>query len=904
MSTRNLNFLLRPRSVALVGASPRPGSLGHAVLQNLREQARRPELYLVNPRHPEIDGARCYASLHDLPVRPDLVVIAVARDLVMQVAEEAAALGAPCAVVITADKSHGESSLKHLLAELYKRTGMRIVGPNCLGLIVPGAGLNASFAAQPVARGDLALISQSGAIAVSLIAWAHQRKIGFSGLASIGDMADVGFADLLDWFAQDGSTKAILLYVEAVMHSQRFMSAARAAARIKPVIVIKAGRSTRAAQAAATHTGALAGADAVYEAAFRRAGLLRVRDIDELFEAAETLGRITPFEGERLAIITNGGGLGVLAVDELDATNGTLANFSAETVATLNAVLPEAWSRTNPADIIGDADPQRFADALDPVLKDPNVDAVMVIHCPTALSQPDEAAEAVARTLESHRRNALRRKPVFAVWHGASERANQIFTDAHIPHFNANAVRGFMHCVNWRKSRDELMAMPPAFADEENDVATARAVVARAVERGENWLPPADVHTVLKAYGIPTAQALNARDSEEAARLSAPLIASYGACVVKILSPDISHKSDVAGVALNLKSEDEVRRAAAGMIQLARRLRPQARIEGVTLHPMINKPHGRELIAGLADDPTFGPIVLFGQGGKAVEVYRDRSIGLPPLNMALAHDMIARTRVSRLLDAYRDSPAADRAAVARTLVKLSELSADIPQIRSLDLNPLVADGDGVISLDARVEIAPAQPMSRYGANPRFAIAPYPKAQERHVTLRKGDKVFIRPIRPEDERLYPALFAKIKADDLRLRFFAPVKEFSHQFIARLTQVDYARAYVCAAIDEVSGEIVGVVRLMHDPDDIRAEYAILVRSDWKGRGLGWLLMHLLIDYAVETGLKIVEAQVLPENRPMLDMCAGLGFTISNDPEDPSLRYVKLDVEKFDRSKLPEL
>lgn len=904
MSTRNLSYLLRPRKVALVGASPRPGSLGHAVLQNLREQTRHPEIALVNPHHNEIEGLKCHAHLRDLPSRPDLVVVAVARELVMDVCEEAAALGVPAAIVITADKSHGETSLKHQLAELARRTGLRIVGPNCLGLIVPGSGLNASFAAQPVQRGDLALISQSGAIAVSLVAWAHERKIGFSGLASIGDMADVGFADLLDWFAQDGSTKAILLYVEAIMHAQRFMSAARAAARIKPVIVIKAGRSTRAAQAAATHTGALAGADAVYEAAFRRAGLLRVRDIEELFEAAETLGRIAPFEGERLAIITNGGGLGVLAVDELDEAGGKLAQFSADTLAALNAALPESWSHANPADIIGDADPERFSAALGPVLKDPGVDAVMVIHCPTALSQPDEAAEAVAKTLEQHRRSVLRRKPLFAVWHGASERTNQIFTDAHIPHFNANAVRGFMHSVNWRKSRDELMAMPPAFADHENDVETARAIVSRAVERGDVWLAPADVHAVLKCYGIPTADAMNARDADEAARLSAPLIAAWGACVVKILSPDISHKSDVAGVALDLKSEEEVHRAASGMIQLAKRLRPQARIDGVTVHPMIKKPHGRELIAGLADDPTFGPIVLFGQGGKAVEVYRDRAIGLPPLNMALAHDMINRTRVSRLLDAYRDSPAADREAVARVLVKLSELSADIPQIRSLDLNPLVADESGVVSLDARVEIAPAQPMSRYGANPRFAIAPYPKAQERRVTLRKGDKVFIRPIRPEDERLYPTLFAKIKADDLRLRFFAPVKEFSHQFIARLTQVDYARAYVCAAIDEVSGEIVGVVRLMHDPDDIRAEYAILVRSDWKGRGLGWLLMHLLIDYALETGLKIIEAQVLPENKPMLDMCAGLGFVISNDPEDPSLRYVKLDLEEFDRSKLPEL
>lgn len=896
MSTRQLHSLFRPARVALVGASARGGSLGHAVLSNLRSFPGTPEIYLVNPRHAEIDGDRCHPDLKSLPHRVDVAIIAVARELVMGVAEEAAELGVPAAIVITADPQHGENSLKHRLGELAKRSGMRIVGPNCLGVIVPAGGLNASFAAHPVAKGDLALISQSGAIAVSLIAWAAQRNIGFSGLASIGDMADVGFADLLDWFAQDAGTKAILLYVEAISHAQRFMSAARAAARIKPVIVIKAGKSRRAAQAAATHTGALAGSDDVYDAAFRRAGLLRVGGIEELFEAAETLGRITPFTGERLAILTNGGGLGVLTVDELEAAGGKLADFSEGTLATLNAALPESWSHSNPADIVGDADAARFETALGPILKDAHTDAVMVMHCPTALSKAEEVAEAVVRALDHHRKTEIRKKPVFAVWTGATERTNEIFTKAHVPHFDANAVRGFMHCVRWRKSRDELMALPPALDGVVNDTETARTIIAKAVERGERWLPPSDVHAVLKCYGIHAAEAIRSETAEEAAKASIPLIEANGACVVKILSPDISHKSDVGGVALNLKSPEEVARVAAGMMQLAARLRPQARIEGVSLHPMIVRPHGRELIVGLADDPTFGPVILFGHGGKAVEVFRDRAIGLPPLNMMLAHDMIRRTRISRVLDAHRDEPAADREAIARTLVRLSDLSADIPQIKSLDLNPLIADADGVISLDARIEIAPAQPLSRYGANPRFAIAPYPKAQEQHFILRSGHKVFFRPVRPEDENLYPALFAKVSPEDLRLRFFAPVREFSHQFMARLTQIDYARAYAVAAIDEVNGEIVGVVRLMHDPDDLSGEYAILVRSDWKGRGLGWKMMRMVIDYARETGLKYIEAQVLPENKPMLEMCADLGFSVINDPEDQALRYVRLEVSKL--------
>ena len=788
-----------------------------------------------------------------------------------------------------------ETSLKHKLAELASRKGIRIVGPNCLGVIAPRAGLNASFAAHSVAKGDLALVSQSGAITVSLIAWAAQRNLGFSGLVSLGDMSDVGFGDTLDWFAQDAGTRAILLYVEAITHAKRFMSAARAAARIKPVIVIKAGKSRRAAQAAATHTGALAGADDVYDAAFRRAGLLRVSGIEDLFEAAETLGRIPPFAGERLGIVTNGGGLGVLTVDELEEAGGKLAQFTPETLAALDAKLPESWSHGNPADIVGDADAARFEAALGPILADANTDAVMVLHCPTALSRSEEVAEAVVRSLEQHRKISMRKKPVFAVWLGSNERTDEIFTKAGIPHFETDAVRGFMHSVNWRKSRDELMAMPPVYEKVECDTELARKIIADAIGKKTRWLPATDVFALLQCYGIASAETIDAADAVEAAKLCVPLIESYGACVVKIKSPDITHKTEVGGVALDLSSPDEVSRAVNGMLQLAKRLRPEARIEGVTLHPMIKRPHGRELIAGLAEDPTFGPIVLFGQGGKAVEVIRDRAIGLPPLNRTLAQDMIRRTRVSRLLAEYRDTPAADRTAIANVLVNLAQMSADIPEIQSLDLNPLIADENGVMALDARIEIAPAQPLTRYGANPRFAIAPYPKALEQHLTLRSGHKVFLRPVRPEDESLYPALFAKVSKEDLRLRFFAPIREFSHQFIAQLTQIDYARAYALAAVEESTGEIAGVVRLMHDPDDISGEYAILVRSDWKGRGLGWHMMHLVIDYARETGLRYIEAQVLPENKPMLDMCANLGFSIANDPEDPALRYVRLDLSK---------
>ncbi|HEY8580362.1 MAG TPA: acetate--CoA ligase family protein, partial [Beijerinckiaceae bacterium] len=654
MGIRSLEHLFRPRAVALVGASERAGSLGRAVLDNLRGGGFAGPIRLVNPRHATIDGEPCFARLSDLPETPDVVVIAAPQGQVLAVAEEAAACGAPVAIVITADpRGHGAGSLRADLRALAHRTGLRVVGPNCLGVLSPRVGLDASFAAHRAPPGDLAVISQSGAITVSLLAFAAERRVGFSGLVSVGDMADVDFDDLLDWFAIDSGTRAILLYVEAIEDAKSFMSAARAAARVKPVIVIKSGRSNQAARAAATHTGALAGADDVYSAAFRRAGVLRVDTIDELFAAAETLGRIAPFPGDRLAILTNGGGLGVLAVDELMALGGELAEFSPQTLAALDAALPPAWSHANPADIVGDADPARFAAALRPILDDPQVDAAMVIHCPTALSRPEETAAAVVETVRAHRRSAFRPKPVFAVWHAEDARSNAIFEEAGVPHLVGGAMEGFMHLVRWRQSREALMATPAGVPSEEPDAAGAHALIAEALARGERTLDPPTLTRLLDAYHIPNAGAARARDPEEAAQVAAPLIAAHGAVVVKILSRDITHKSDVSGVVLDLSSPEAVRDAAATVIARAQAARPGARIDGVSVHPMVRRPNGRELIAGVAEDPTFGPVVLFGRGGTAVEVINDKSLALPPLDMELARRQIERTRVARLLRSYR-----------------------------------------------------------------------------------------------------------------------------------------------------------------------------------------------------------------------------------------------------------
>ena len=899
MTTRNLDYFFRPRSVALVGASDRPGSLGRAVLENLRAGGLKGPIRLVNPRHATIGGEPCVSRLRDLTERPDLAILAAPRDAIVALAEEAASIGVPAAVVITADPTHGPESLAARLAEIANRTGMRIIGPNCLGLLAPGVGLNASFVAHPVASGDLAVASQSGAITTALVAWAHTHHVGFSGLVSVGDMADVDFADLLDHFAMDHRSRAILLYIEAVRDAKAFMSAARAAARVKPVIVIKSGKHPRAAKAAATHTGALAGADAVYDAAFRRAGLLRVADIDELFDAAETLGRITSFNGGRLAIVTNGGGVGVLAVDELLDLGGTLADLSEPTRARLDAALPVTWSHANPVDIVGDADAERFAAAMSAVLDDKSNDAVMVMHCPTALSDAGKVAQAVADAVSLHRKASMQAKPVFAVWLGATAESDRIFETARIPHYQTGAMRGFMHLVRWRENREALMAAPPSLPqDFAPKVEKARAIVAQALERGHMWLAPIEIAGLLEAYDIPFAAARFAATPTDAATVAKAIIATHGACVVKIFSRDITHKSDVNGVVLDITTPEQAAEVTRSMLSRIALLRPDARIDGVTIHPMVKRPHARELIAGLAEDSTFGPVVVFGRGGKAVEQINDRALALPPLDLRLAHDLVSRTRVVRILRKYRDEPAADIDAVALTLVKIAQMSADIPQVRELDLNPLLADENGVMAIDARIAVAPAQ-SARTGANPRFAVAPYPKAWERRLTLRDGTRCFVRPVRPDDEDLYQRFFARVTQDDLRKRFFAPVKEFSHVFIARLTQIDYARAFAAVAIEESTGDMLGGVRLMLDPTGEAGEYAILLRSDFKGRGLGWDLMRLIIDYAQDIGLARIEGQVLSENRPMLDMCESLGFGIAADPHDHATKLVTLDL-----AKLPEM
>ncbi len=898
MSTYRLDKLFAPRSIALVGASRREGSLGRTILRNLTEAGFEGPIALVNPRYSSIDGVPCVARVEDLDPAPDLIVIAAPPQAVPGIVEAAGRKGVAAAIIITAGLGHGPDSLAEEARAKARAHGLRLVGPNCLGVMAPRARLNASFAAHAPIPGDLALISQSGAIAAAMVEWAAKRNVGFSAVVSMGDKVDVDFGDCLDYFATDRQTRAILLYVESISAARKFMSAARAASRAKPVVVIKSGRHAQGAKAAATHTGALAGSDAVYDAAFRRAGLLRVYDLDELFAAAETLGRQKPFRGGRLAILTNGGGVGVLAVDRLVDLGGELADLSPETRAALDAVLPPTWSRANPVDIIGDADAARYAASLEALLADEANDALLLLNVPTALASSSDAARAVVETVEKDRAAGFRRKPVFAVWLGEDDATGAAFEAANIPRFSteAEAVQGFMHLVRYREAQDLLMEtpdnLPQGFTP---DRATARAIVAKVVEEGRTWLDPIEVSKLMAAYGIPDAAVQLARDPEEAARLAQPILARGGTVAVKILSPDIVHKSDIGGVALDLTSEAAVSEAARMILERARERRPQARITGVTIQAMVRKPKARELIAGIADDPTFGPVVVFGRGGTAVEIINDKALALPPLDMNLAGNLVSRTRVSRILKAYRDVPAADEHAVRLVLVKLSQLAADLPEVRELDINPMLADKDGVIAVDARVAVAPVPPEQRKGSGHlRFAVRPYPNEWEREITARDDRQVIVRPVRPEDEALFVAFFGKVSDEDLRLRFFAPVRDFSHSFIARLVQIDYARAIAFVAIDKESGEMLGAVRLHADANMETGEYAILLRSDLKGQGLGWQLMEMMIEWARAEGLSVVEGQVLRENTTMLDMCRSLGFDIRTDEEDHDLKVVKLSLK----------
>ena len=890
MSIRNLEHLFKPRSMALVGASKEKGSLGAVLARNLFNAGFSGPIMPVNPRYHAIEGVLAYADADALPEVPDLVVIATPPATVPQLIAQFAARGTRGAVVITAGFGEGGDEagdrLRQAMLEAAGQHNLRIIGPNCIGVMVPAVGLNAGFAHIAPRPGHLAFVAQSGAIATSVLDWASSRGIGFSHIVSLGDMSDVDFGDMLDYLAREPEVRGVLLYIEAVTSARKFMSAARVAARLKPVVVIKAGRHPAAAGAVASHTGAMAGADAVYDAAFRRAGMLRVNEIGDLFGAVETLDMGNAPKGDRLAILTNGGGIGIMATDALLARGGRLAELSASTVQALNAMLPRTWSRGNPIDILGDAPGERYGRALEVLLQDPNVDAVLVLKCPTAVAPGEDAARAVIEVAGGSKGCLL------TCWLGedAAAASRQLFEAHRIPSYFTpeRAVRAFIDMLNYRRNQEMLTQTPPSIPEQFSpDSAAARQVIERALVEGREWLTEPEAKAVLEAYRIPVVPTLTAADPQTAARAAASFT---GPVVLKILSPDITHKSDLGGVVLDLPAPVAVQAAAELMLERIRSLLPAARIDGFTVQPMVERPGAFELIVGASEDAQFGPVILFGHGGTAAEMIGDTALALPPLNMHLAHDVVSRTRVYRLLKGYRGRSAVAIGEIALTLIKVSQLIIDIGEVVELDINPLLADERGVVALDARLRV---RAVDRPAAK-RLAIRPYPSELEEKLSLPDGRGFLLRPVRPEDEPAFQGLFDKLSPEDIRMRFFAPKKTLSHPFAARLTQIDYDREMALVLAEPgVPGrsDVFGAVHIIADPDGERAEFAIMLRSDMAGLGFGPLLMRRIIDYARDKGLAEIVGDVLRENRPMLRLCDLFHFERTPMLDEPGVIEVLL-------------
>jgi acetyltransferase len=701
MSTDPFDRLFAPRTVAMVGATDRAGSVGAVTIANLRNRDFDGVLYLVNPKHAAIGGTPCFPDVEHLPDVPDVAVIATPPDQVASVIRQLGAKGGRAAVVLTAgfgEMGERGRAMQREIAETAAAQSVRIIGPNCVGIMNPAAGLNASFAHLAPARGDVAFVSQSGALITAVLDWAKPHNIGFSKVVSLGDMADVDFGDILEYLSVDAATRAILLYVEGFADGAKFMAAARAAAAHKPVIVIKVGRHAEAAKAAHSHTGALAGADVVYDAAFRRAGMLRVATLPGMFDAVETLGRTGEQRGNRLTILTNGGGPGVLATDALISAGGVLAQLAPDTIAQLNALLPPTWSHGNPVDMIGDAGAKEYHATLDILLRDSNSDAILVLNCPTALSDPSEAARAVIDALAAR----ASKINVLTSWLGeySAAPARALFDAARIPTYETpdDAIDGLMCRVRFGHSQAVLAEQPVPRAFTGGEV---ERVLADALAADRRWLDTDAVSLILGAYGIPVVPSRTVADAQAAAAAARELGVPVA---LKLRSPDITHKSDVGAVALNLNGGDAVREEALAMLQRVRAARPDARIEGFFVQSMVNRPRAIELIAGVTVDAVFGPIVLFGRGGTAVEVIADTSLELVPLNPALARLQMQRTRVWKMLQAYRGQAAADVDAIADVLVALGDMVIAHPQIAELDINPLLADDRGVLALDVRIAV--------------------------------------------------------------------------------------------------------------------------------------------------------------------------------------------------------
>jgi len=864
MSIVNLAHLFEPGAIAVIGASDRPLSIGNVVMGNLLAGRFPGPIMPVNPKRRAVGGVLAYPDIESLPETPDLAVLCTPAAAVPDLLDRLGRRGVKAAVVTALGNARRE-----LLAAARPHR-LRVLGAGSLGVMVPKAHLNASSAHIPALSGRIAFVSQSGALSAAVLDWARPRGIGFSHFVSMGNGADIDFGDLLDYLANESDARAILLHIETLTERRDFMPAMRAAARNKPLVVMKAGRHLPPTPVGPFLAESLAAPDDVFDAAIRRAGALRVDTIDELFAAVETLARARPMRGDRLAVLSNGRGTAMLVMDELNA--GETATLTEATLGRLAPILPPGSTPANPVDIGMDAPGRRYAAALGVLVGAPEVDATLIVHAPSPLADSAEVARAIVEAKRSHGGALL------TCWIGgeSAEPARRLFAEVDVPTYDSfgDAVRGFRHLVNYRRNQTMLLETPPSELAELNpDRATARRVIERGLTAPGGTLSDPEVRELLAAYGLPVLPSTLAATPGEAAavaeRIGFPI-------ALTAATGDVARKWDVGGVALNLESAEAVRSAAEGILRRFGALRPDARFEGFALQRMALRPHAHHLTIGVACDPLFGPVLVFGEGGRAMELPRDHVVALPPINLPLAHQTVARSHLSPLLDAHGLRPAADRKAIAEALVRLSLMVVDNPEIEACDVNPLFADDQGVLAVDARVRVSPVGSSDRR----RLSILPYPARLAETVRLHDGSDILLRPIRPEDETAHGELIGRMTPQELRYRFFGTVRKLDHTQLARLTQIDYDREMAFIATRPVAGgraETLGEVRTATDPDNSSAEFAIIVRSDIKGTGLGSILMNRIIRYHQDRGTGEIGAHVLSENAAMLRLSDKCGFTL---------------------------
>ena len=889
MSQHHLKPLFAPKSVAVFGASDRQDSVGQIVFQNMLQGGFQGGLYPINPKHKKIQGVKAYASLAQIEETVELAVIATPAATVPDIIEQCGKHQVKAAVIITAgfgETGEAGKALERRVLETAQHYGVRLIGPNCLGVMRPEIGLNATFNKGSANVGNLAFVSQSGALCTAILDWAQTNDVGFSSVVSLGSSLDIDFGEILDYLISDTRTQSILLYIEGIRDARSFMSGIRAAARIKPVILVKVGRHAVASRAAMSHTASLVGSDDAFDAAVRRAGVVRVQTITQLFSAAKALSCGFHPTGNRLAIVTNGGGPGVMATDCAADLGLVMAALSAETLEKLNQALPSTWSHGNPVDIIGDAQADRYRHAVQACLEDPGVDGVLTILTPQAMTKPLEAATAVIELSDRYR------KPFLACWMGGAQvdSARAAFNRARKPSFRTPepAVEVFSYLSAYYQNQKLLMQMPgPLSHHLEPDVEGARMIIEGALQERRKILSEMESKALLSAFHIPVAKTLVAHSPNEALLIAQQLGFPVA---MKVNSPDITHKTDAGGVMLNLANAQAVRAAYHEIIENLRRNRPEARIDGISIEPMIVKPNGRELMVGVTSDPIFGPLITFGAGGTTVEVMGDRSVTLPPLNGFLVKDLIQRTHVAKMLGAFRHMPPADMQALESVLLRVSEMVCELPMLMEMDINPLIVDESGALAADARVVVELRQPSAdRYA---HMAIYPYPTHLVTNWQLADGTDLVIRPIRPEDAEIEQEFVRNLSEEARYFRFMNSVQELSEAMLVRFTQIDYSREMALVAVAEESGREVelGVTRFAINPDGESCDFALVIADRMRGKGLGHKLMTALMDAARSKGLKLMEGEVLKSNTSMLKLMQRLNFSIENSAEDDSVKKVR--------------